>query len=144
MQAVVDLYCDEPYGRAEVSLDPVGEFNAVVASSTAQKQRGMIGVTFEDMQAQALLFVEPAPALTAFHNKGVAYPLCVVLFDGSGMLVDQFRLEADDSTQRRPRAPYTYALELPVSEAFPYPPDARLRVSVVGGDPVAQEISPQR
>jgi hypothetical protein len=53
----------------------------------------------------------------------------VAFFDGGGNLVDQFRLEADDATERKPVSHFRYALELPgTSEDLPA--DAKLKLAV--------------
>ena len=127
MATVIAAFKDE-FDFLSIEIEPLGvQLEAAVVTSTQQKAAGMIGRTFDGFDA--MLFVETHDNMVAMHNSGVEIPLLVAFFDAAGNLVDQFRLNADDPTPRKPKGWFRYALELPGSSED-LPAGARLKLAV--------------
>jgi uncharacterized membrane protein (UPF0127 family) len=90
---------------------------AVLASTTAQQDRGLMGRRRLGPY-QGMLFAWPAPTTTYFYMRDTPMPLSIAWFSASGDLVGTADMAPCPPSVRacplyRPDAPYRYALEVP-------------------------------
>lgn len=113
-ETLVDAYDDQhPFGESVVRLDPHGELRVAVAETLDQRVRGMIGRKFDGFDA--MLFVQPVDAVSAWHMNGVHEPLGLVLFDSDGKWLWDTAMPTQDSFTVRVDEPFRYALEVPLA-----------------------------
>lgn len=112
LNALVAAYdLAHPFGQGLVTLEPYGPLQVAVAETLDQRVRGMAGRGFDGFDA--MLFVQPVEAASAWHMQGVKEPLGLVLFDADGRYVWDVLMPAEPSFTVRPDSQFMYALEVP-------------------------------
>lgn len=99
-------------GGSEGAGDEVAEFYLELATTPAQRERGLM---FRQKMADGwgMLFVYPAEGARAFWMKNTYIPLDMIFIGGDGQVVDVVRgAEPETQKLRRSDAPARYVLEV--------------------------------
>jgi uncharacterized membrane protein (UPF0127 family) len=90
-----------------------------LASTSAQRNQGLSGVTELPPAIDGMLFVWDQPTSTTFHMREVSFPLDVWFFDMTGQLIGSARMETCPDGVCNGYAtpgPVMWALETPADE----------------------------